>query len=186
MVWFRQKHDMTKYGDRIYSVMFGFLKATKGELLSQAYPQVNLQMEKYQTNNQYSKFPPLTEDGRNVLASWQPEAVVNESILRQNHIQSNWQYRKYMTSNANDIRGQMFHDALHDVGYTVRNENPAIDRASFDGPKLYGSILEPVSHKEAKLSDLKENYLSREQLQSRMIVPELTQDQLIQLKGQSA
>jgi hypothetical protein len=40
--------------------------------------------------------------------------------------------------------------------------------------------MEPTA--EGSLSDLKANYLSREQLASRMVVPELTQEQLQQMK----
>jgi hypothetical protein len=175
------------YNDKMWYnhiVMFGFLKASQGQTLSNAYPSLSLGTDGYQTNNQYSKFPPLMQDGRSVMASWQPEAVVNEAILRQEGIQSNWQYRKYMTSNADGIRENMFHEALNDVGFTVRNENKRIDQASFDTPKVYGSLLEPVSHKQASLSDLKDTYLTREQLQSKMIVPEVTQEQLLRMKPQ--
>lgn len=164
--------------------MFGFLKSSQGQTLEHAYPSLPNTNNGYQTNNQYSKFPPLMEDGRTVLASWQPEAAVNESILRREGIQSNWQYRKYLTKNGDELRENMYHEALNDVGFTIRNENKSIDSASFGTPMLYGSLLEPVSHKGASLSDLKDNYLTREQLQSKMIVPEITQEQLIQMKPQ--
>jgi hypothetical protein len=163
--------------------MFDFLKSSnRGQLLSEAYSSSTVPpTPQYNTNNQYSKFPPLTADGRNVIASWQPGAVVNEAILRENNIQSNWQYRRYMTNNANQIRAKLFDDALNDVGYTVRNENKEIQSSPYNGPKRYGSLLEPTTHEHAELSDLKDNYLSREQLQSKMVVPSLTQAQLVQL-----
>ena len=161
--------------------MFGFLKSAKEQTtLAQAYPVLPMSQDGYQTNNQYSQFPPITEDGRNITASWQPGAVVNESILKKEGIQSNWQYRQFMTSNADQLRQNMYREALNDVGFTIRNENTTIDKATFGTPKLYGSLMEPTT--EGSLSDLKANYLSREQLASRMVVPELTQAQLQQMK----
>ena len=160
--------------------MFGFIKSGKGQTLTQAYPEVNLPNTGYNANNQYNKFPPLMNDGRSVLASWQPGAVVNESILKKEGIQSNWQYRQYMTTNSNALREQMHHDALNDVGYTMRNEMEAVGGGGFKGPKVYSSIEEPVSHVQAMPSDLKANYLSREQLQSKMNVQTFTQEQLMQ------
>ena len=38
-------------------------------------------------------------DGRN-FAQWQPDALVNERIQRQEGIQSNWQYRQYLQKNV--------------------------------------------------------------------------------------
>lgn len=156
--------------------MFGFLKADKGHNLESAYPSLHISNTGYQTNNQYTKFPPLMHDGRSVLASWQPESVINDDLLKSEGIQSNWQYRQFMTANSNNIRDKMFHDALNDVGVISNqygNDN------FYSSPKLYSSINEPISHFQAKPSDLKETYLTREQLQNKLIVPSLTQEQLV-------
>jgi len=37
----------------------------------------------YHTHNKYEGFPPLMSDGRTVTASFQPEAVLNEHLLRE-------------------------------------------------------------------------------------------------------
>lgn len=165
--------------------MFGFLNYKSGQTLADAYPSLPVANGKYQTNNQYSKFPPLTSDGRNVMGSWQPGAELNEALLRENGIQSNWQYRKYMTSNANEIRAKLFQDALSDVGYSVRNVDARVDSNGYQGPKLYGSIMDSVAHEKGELSDLKANYMTREQLQSKMVVPSMTQAELIALSNMS-
>ena len=54
------------------------------------------------SNNIHFNFPPIMADGRN-FASWQPEAVVNERIQKQEHITSSWAYRQYLTNNALQI-----------------------------------------------------------------------------------
>ena len=155
--------------------MFKILQQSKGQTLADAYPQINIDSARYASNNQYSKYPPMMSDGRSVVASWQPGSQVNEAILREHNIQSNWQYRKYMTTNATQIRERLFHDALNDVGYTVRNQNKEINSNGYQGPKLYGSLLDPSVD---SLSDLKQDYLTRQQLESKMVVPSLTQAQL--------
>ena len=47
------------------------------------------------SNNIHFNFPPIMSDGRN-FASWQPEAVINTRIQKQENIQSSWDYRQYL------------------------------------------------------------------------------------------
>ena len=152
-----------------------------GQKISEAYTSPITSTTGYQCNNQYSHFPAKMNDGRSVVASWQPGAVVNEILVQQNGIQSNWQYRKYLMNNSQTIRENLFQDALNDVGYSVRNENPDMN-VIYQTPKLYGSINEPVSHRFAEASDLKEMYLNREQLDARRVVPSMTQDEMLKLR----
>jgi hypothetical protein len=155
-----------------------------GQNISEAYTSPITSTTGYQCNNQYSHFPPKMNDGRSVVASWQPGAVVNEILVQQNGIQSNWQYRKYLMSNSQTIRENLFQDALNDVGYSVRNEHPGMNEI-YQTPKLYGSLHEPISHRLAESSDLKEMYMSREQLDARRVVPSMTQDEMLLLSGRS-
>jgi KDO2-lipid IV(A) lauroyltransferase len=37
----------------------------------------------YHSNNKYDGFPPLMMDGRTITASWQPEAILNEHLLKE-------------------------------------------------------------------------------------------------------
>ena len=54
------------------------------------------------SNNIYFGFPPIMTDGRN-YAQWQPGAVVNKTLREENGIKSNWQYRKYLQENADQV-----------------------------------------------------------------------------------
>ena len=103
-------------------------------------------------------------------------------IIHENNIQSNWQYRNFMTRNSESIRANLLRDALNDVGYSVRDENPEMGQI-FETPKVYGSFHEPISHRQAASSDLKEIYMTREQLQAKQVVPSMTQDELVKLRG---
>ena len=54
------------------------------------------------SNNIHFGFPPIMTDGRN-YAQWQPGAVVNKTLRKEAGIKSNWQYRKYLQENADQI-----------------------------------------------------------------------------------
>ena len=132
----------------------------------------------YQTNNRFQTFPPLMNDGRSILSTWQPESAANDQIIRENNIQSNWQYRRYIQKNADSILKQNQIDAYNDTGYIVRKVNPP---STNGGAKQYASLYE-ISPTEQE-SDLKQLYLSRERLESRKIAPEMTQSELLEKYG---
>ena len=150
--------------------------------LEKAYTSPSLKSE-YHLNNQYRNFPPLMNDGRSVISSWQPGAVVNESILQKNEIKNNWEYRKYLTKNADSIRKDMFEQSINDIGYSIRNENTHVNQ-QFSAPSVYGSFTDPIRHRFAESSDIKDTYLSREQLEAKRLVPALTQDELLKMNRQ--
>jgi hypothetical protein len=161
------------------------------EILSCAYPIIKETVPQsalgYRTNNKYPEFPPLMNDGRAVTASYQPEAVLNEKLIRSNNIQSNWQYRRYLTNHAKEIMEYNFREASTDAGYFTRHsELPSIDKNQVVGfsstPYLYSSAIDTSKPKGYETSDLKDIYLSREQLDARRISPVVTQDEFIQAK----
>ena len=130
----------------------------------------------YNTNNKYPSFPPLMNDGRAVLASHQPESVLNDYLIKSNGIQSNWQYRRYLTKNATNIMNQNFVNSCNDNGYYKRfidsaPINQTSDTTWFSTPHLYSSAIDSEKPKGFMNSDLKESYLSREQLNARKISP---------------
>jgi len=166
--------------------MFSFLY-NSGEPLNCAYPIIKETLPKsslgYNTNNQYPQFPPKMSDGRALIASWQPEAVLNDQIIREQGIQSNWQYRKYLTENAKTLMTQQFTEACNDVGYYSRYAKEPVSPLQNNGavyPFGYASYIDNSKPFGYANSDLKETYLSREQLNSRKISPAITQEQLLQ------
>ena len=137
----------------------------------------------YHANNKYDQFPPLMSDGRVVTASWQPESVLNNMIIRDNHIQSNWEYRKYLTDNATKIMAFNYKEFSNDVGYITRHSDLIYNNQSIakdpsntgNHAYLYSSYTEPSR---TINSDLKSIYLSREQLNARKICPVVSHEQL--------
>jgi len=148
----------------------------------------------YATNNVYPGFPPIMADSRSLIASWQPESVVNDRLIKENGIQSNWDYRRFMTQNAQKIMKRDFIEAANDVGYYERlgadtksefePMPPPLHIREYGHPAFYTSYLEKEQPYGVTNSDLKTSYLSREQLQSQMTSPVLTQDELLKIKSQ--
>ena len=140
----------------------------------------------YSTNNKYPDFPPLMADGRSVMASWQPETEANQAILQRNGIKTNWEYRQFLTNNAPEIMKRNFIESATDVGYYERNATDVgesqFQPISTSRVVAYSSILEPASHLGNVNTDLKTEYLSREQLNSQQFVPVVTQDELLRMK----
>mgnify|MGYP003649937933 FL=1 len=129
------------------------------------------------SNNIHSDFPPIMNDGRN-YTNWQPGAVINESIREQAQIKSNWNYRQYLSKNADAIikYNQMSacgeccaNTVQYGTGSPVSNNTPYLYKSCLDETKKYGY----------ENSDLKNLYLSDVTLQSRMITPVISQSDLL-------
>ena len=145
------------------------------------------------SNNIHFDFPPIMDDGRN-YATWQPGAVINERIRQNEDIKTNWQYRKYLTENADSIIKQNQIAACNEccscpARYTDQpSHSPTADeirktrmhKVSDTPPFLYKSCTDNRQPYGYENSDLKSEYLSEYQLQSRMVTPVLTQAQLLQ------
>ena len=158
------------------------------ETINCAYPVVKetipLSSRGYHTNNKYPEFPPLMSDGRSIVASWQPEAATNADLIQSNNIKSNWEYRKYLINNAKEIREYNFRESCNDAGYYKRPADlPSIQSNIVDGfltkPYNYTSVLDNTKPFGHSSSDLKDIYLSREQLESRKFSPAITQYDLL-------
>jgi hypothetical protein len=136
----------------------------------------------YHSNSKYDGFPPLMSDGRAITASYQPEAVLNDHLIKEIGVETNWQYRQYLMKNAAEIIKYNRLQTANDAGYFKRYADA--DSTTYSTPYVYktpGSQHKPQGYSS---SDLKDVYLSREQLQARMVAPELTQAELYQTKTQ--
>ena len=130
------------------------------------------------SNNIHFNSPPIMSDGRN-FASWQPEAVVNKRIQQQEKITTNWSYRQYMQQNGLQIMQYNTAEACYELGLdphtqvgTTPSENvPYMFKSPFDSSKPgYGY----------NDSNLKNPYLSREQLNAKLISPHISANDIRQ------
>lgn len=165
--------------------MLSFLKNTPASdnEIRPAYPTINMPGSQsslgYGANNQYPKYPPRMNDGRSLVASYQPDAIINRQLLKDTGIKSNWEYRRYLTQNSENIIKYNFTEALNDVGYYKRFIEPP-KPVHTGAPVWYSSYQEKPSEMD---SDLKQLYLTREQLASMKVAPTVTQSELLQLRS---
>ena len=145
------------------------------------------------SNNIHFNFPPIMADGRN-FASWQPGAVINEKIRQESGIKSNWQYRNYLMENADQII------KYNQLGACEQSSGGVVNYGGEE--KLNGSPFLYIENSQTQAgqtqawqtqawqtqagqpfgyenSDLKNSYLTRQQLQERMVTPVITQEQLL-------
>lgn len=123
------------------------------------------------SNNIDFNFPAKMSDGR-LWSQWQPNAVVNERIQRQEGIKSNWGYREFLQKNGLQIMNYNTQEACYALGLdphvttgTTPSDNvPYKFNGTFDRSKPGFGYCN---------SDLKNPYLSREQLNSRLIAPSI-------------
>jgi hypothetical protein len=132
----------------------------------------------YGTNNIYQNMPPRMTDSRSLIAAHQPEAVLNENLLKQNNIRSNWEYRKYLTENSQQIAQDNFREACNDAGYFQRftPDERGFQKEVHQTPSQ--TIYKTPETVLQEHSDLKQLYLSREELQNKKAPITITQDQL--------
>jgi hypothetical protein len=124
------------------------------------------------SNNIHFNFPPIMTDGRN-YASWQPDAVINQRIQKQEGITNNWNYRQYLQHNGLQIMNYNNKEACYELGLdphvqtgkTPSSNVPYMFRSTFDTSTPGFGYCN---------SDLKNPYLSSEQLNSRLVAPSIT------------
>lgn len=118
------------------------------------------------SNNIHFNYPPIMSDGRN-YASWQPEAVINERIQKQEGIQSNWGYRQFLQHNSNKIREYNNLEVCYDLGLNphVNTGKTPSSNVPFKFKSVYDTNRPGFGYCN---SDLKNPYLSSEQLNAKL------------------
>ena len=152
--------------------MFSFYK--QGSELNTAYPTISQPMHSslgYKTNNVYTDFPPLMSDSRSLVASWQPENIINDQMIKLSGISNNLIYRQFLQYSAKDIMTYNFQEACNDVGYYKRFAESPSSSDFQSRPSYFTSLLENKEVMGVEDTDLRRNYLSREQLNSQKITP---------------
>ena len=130
------------------------------------------------SNNIHLDFPPIMHDGRN-YAEWQPGAVINERIRKEAGIQSNWQYRQYLSNNADTIIKFNQMSACDSCCANMAQYGSGPLPLTTNSPYLYKSCLDKTAKYGYENSDLKNLYLEDYSLQARMVTPVFSQTQLL-------
>lgn len=130
----------------------------------------------YHSNNRYDGFPPLMSDGRSIVANGKSEPLAHNALLQKQGMINNAQYRDYMIKNAKQIMMMEYRNASNDTGFSEEGRFADYLLASAqakDSKHLpYKGQQETLGqHIAYKQSDLKNIYLTREQLFERRNYP---------------
>lgn len=128
------------------------------------------------SNNFDFNYPAMMADSR-LWSSWQPDAVVNQRIQAKEGIQSNWSYRQFLQKNGLQIMNYNNQEACYTLGLdphydtdsTPSNNVPYAFKGTFDSSKPGFGYCN---------SDLKNPYLTREQLNARLVAPSIIPNHL--------
>jgi hypothetical protein len=123
------------------------------------------------SNNIHFNMPPIMNDGRN-YASWQPDAVINNRIQQKEGIQSNWQYRQYLQNNGQQIIHYNNLESCYELGVPTHYDTSKSPASNV--PYKFNSVFDTGKPGFGYCtSNLKNVYLSREQLNARLVAPSL-------------
>ena len=135
----------------------------------------------YHSNNRYDGFPPLMSDGRSIVANGKSESLGHNALLQKQGMTNNAQYRDYMIKNAKQIMMSEYRNASNDTGFSEEGRFADYLLASVASvPKAKDSKQMPYQGQGGqgksdrityKQSDLKDIYLTREQLFERRNYP---------------
>jgi len=119
----------------------------------------------------------MMSDGR-ILSSWQPEAVINRQIQKNENIKTNWDYRQFMQTNGLKIMKYNSFSVCAESGLDPIVGQPAMSASN--APFMFNSTFDSTTPKFGYCaSDLKSPYLSREQLNARMVAPTVNHANII-------
>jgi hypothetical protein len=118
------------------------------------------------TNTTYYTITPVNR----LESSWQPEAIINNKIHVDADLISNWKYRQYIQNNSNQIMKYNTMEYIYSSGnnpYTV-SEKISNENVPYKFSSLYDPKIPNVGFSN---SDLKQDFLYKQQLSGRMIAP---------------
>jgi hypothetical protein len=126
------------------------------------------------TNNIHFKFPALMSDGRST--NWNPSCERNEVLIAQAGVKTNTDYRRYLQNNATSIMHKNWREVVDRYPYTVER-SPLTSSSSQqfvrEGKNVpYGYVS----------SDLRNEYLSREELNEKTTLPIMSQQTYFQYR----
>jgi hypothetical protein len=114
-------------------------------------------------NNIHFNYPPIMSDGRN-YSQWQPTAQINNEIKKDANLNSNYDYRNYLTKNADSIIKYNQLQSCNECGNCYYNNSQQLNNNT---PYVFNSCGDKSRPYGYENSDLKNIYLSRQELQSR-------------------
>ena len=126
------------------------------------------------SNNIHFDYPALMSDGRST--NWNPSCERNEVLIAEAGVKTNTDYRRYLQQNAKSIMYKNWREVVDAYPYTVKR-TPITSSASQQFVPKGNDV--PYGYSE---SDLRNEYLSREQLDNKVKLPIMSQQQYFEYR----
>ena len=126
------------------------------------------------TNNIHRKFPPMVSDG-NHYTDWSTACTNNEILKNSAGITDNYDYRQWLTNNANKVMKQNRITAYSDCGIPYNSFDAVAESSKY----IFRNCNDKTMPHGYETSDLKNIYLSKQELQERLSAPIMNQDELL-------
>jgi hypothetical protein len=132
------------------------------------------------SNNIHAGFPAMMSEG-NLYTDYDSACKMNNVLKKKVGIQSNYQYRQWLINNANSVmQSNTVASCAQCCGCmesfnSVPNSNKYLFKSCADKTQPFGY----------ETSDLKNLYLSRADLQSRLCAPIMTQSEMLKMGKQN-
>ena len=127
----------------------------------------------YGNMNNIHNSPALMSDAR-IYTDYETSCKVNHVIRQENKIKSNYDYRQYLINNGLKIIGNNFESVKQCTTKSCHNPN-----TFYSDKYIYKSCDDKKQPYGYETSDLKNLYLSRHELESKLKGPIITQEELL-------
>ena len=118
------------------------------------------------SNNIHFDLPALMSDARH-FTSFDPNCEANNRLKKSLNIQSNYEYRQYLINNGNGVIKKNRYDSLN----TNINQQIGNGQLNHHNKYIFSSVYDNKKPFGYQGADLKNIYLSRQQLQDRAEAP---------------
>ena len=119
------------------------------------------------SNNIHFDFPPLMNDPRNYSA-FIPNIELDNYLKQQHNIKNNSQYRNFLQNNAVDIMRSNLIACSMNSNVVLNN---LVEKHNESKPYIFNNLLSRDQPYGYETSDMKEIYLSRQELNGRIHAP---------------
>ena len=120
------------------------------------------------SDNIHYDFPSIMNDGR-LFTNWQPGTEENVNLKKYGAIDNNKKYRKHLVENADSIIKYNQETSFKNTGFGVSLKN--VNHNNPRGPFLFKDPYDKSQPYGYENSDLKNMYLTKTALQSKMFAP---------------
>jgi hypothetical protein len=125
-------------------------------------------------NNIHKHFPALMEDG-NIYTNWHSASLTNDMLKTNSPHRDNYQYRQWLMRNAESVIKQNQVNSFADSCTNINKFKSTSNSSKY----IFRNCNDKITPPGYETSDLKDIYLSKQELQERLKAPIMTQEELL-------